>query len=92
MTVTRLGHPEISSRPLLEQSREQSTGKTYEQAQEPKRVDPNGILWSSEGGSEEGTRDIRSTWVGNSLIDICEIEVGGVLWIRPKVLNRHQDQ
>ena len=80
---------EVSSGPLLQQGREQSRGKTYRQAQEPKRVHPNGIggwrkwWW----GGREGTRNIGPIWVGETLINAREVEVRGVLWVLPNVLN-----
>jgi hypothetical protein len=90
-TVTRLSDLEISSCPLLQQRRKQSTGKADDQAQEPKRVDPNCIVWWREWGwgSREGTRNVGSIWVGKRLIDISEVEIGGVLWVLSNVLNRH---
>ena len=46
--VTRLSKLEISSSPLLQEGREESTGKTDYQAQEPKRVYPHRVVWWRE--------------------------------------------
>ena len=41
---------EISSRPLLQERCKEGTGKADHQAHEPKRVDPNCVVWWREGG------------------------------------------
>src|SRR5580693_5503606 len=68
-TVTRLSDLEISSCPLLQQSREQSAGEADDQAQEPQGIHPYCVGWRREWGwcSREGT---GNTWVDGSLISI----------------------
>ena len=51
-TVTWLGDLEISSCPLLQQGRKQSTGNTDHEAQEPKGIHPNRIGWRRKRGGE----------------------------------------
>ena len=90
-TVTQVSDLEISSCPLLQQRREQSAGKANHQAQEPKCIHPDRIGWWREWGwgSREGTRNVRSIRVSKSLIDVREVEIGGVLWVLLDILNRY---
>ena len=55
-TVSRLSDPKISSCPLVYQRCKESTGKADGQAQEPKRIDPNSVVWWGEGGWERRGR------------------------------------
>ena len=48
-TVSRLSDLEISSGPLLQERGKEGTGKADHQAHEPKRVDPNCVVWWGEG-------------------------------------------
>ena len=87
--VTRVGHLEVSSSPLLQKCCEQCAGKADHQAHEPKCIHPDGIVRWREWGwwSGEGTRYIGCTWVNRSLINIGEVEIGDVLWVLFKVLD-----
>jgi hypothetical protein len=67
-------------------TRELSARDTDDQAQEPKRIDSNCVVWLYEWG-RGGREGARFIWVNRSLIDICEIEIGGVLWVLLEVLN-----
>ena len=48
--VSRLSDLEISSCPLLQERRKQSTSEANYQAHEPKCIDPNCMDWWREGG------------------------------------------
>ena len=49
-TVSRLSDLEISSGPLLQERCKEGAGKADHQAHEPKRIDPNCVIWWREGG------------------------------------------
>ena len=53
--VSRLSDFEISSCPLLKQRRKQSAGEADYQAQEPKRIHPNCVVWWRERGWGRGS-------------------------------------
>ena len=87
--VSRLSDLEIPSCPLLQQRRMKGTGKADYQAHEPKCIDPNCVVWWGEGGwgTGRGSRNGGAIGIDRSLIDIREVEVGGVLWILLNILN-----
>src|SRR6266702_262374 len=87
-----LSELDVSARPLLQQYRQQGTGKSYNQTQRPKRIDPDGgfrwreserVRLTGKGG------DLSSIRVGKELINVLEIECRLVLRIWSKVLNRY---
>ena len=39
-----------------------------------------------------GRSNIGTIWVGNSLVNVRQVEVGGVLWVLLNVLDGHRDQ
>jgi hypothetical protein len=47
--------------------------------------------WNNRDASIERCANANpgSIWVGNGLVDVGEVEVGGVLWVLLNVLNRH---
>ena len=75
---------EVFSCPLLYQICEDSTCQAHDQAQEPKRIDPDARRrWSERRwGRREGNIP-----VSKRRLDVCEVEVGGVEWVRLNVLN-----
>ena len=90
-TISRLSDLEISSCPLLKQRRKQCAGEADYQAHEPKCIHPNCVVWWREGGwgKRKGSRNGGAIGVDRCLINIREVEVGGVLWTLLNILNGH---
>ena len=86
---------DISTRPLLQRCRPQSTAEAHDQAQEPERVHPDGISRTRERG-RFGDRggDGRRCYVriGKNLIDVPKIERRGILAVWPQVLDGHSEE
>jgi len=91
-----LSEPDVPARPLLQQYRQQGTGKSYNQTQEPERIDPDGgFRWRESGWFSRqswGGGDLSSVRIGEELIYILEIERRLILRIWSKVLNRYRKE
>ena len=81
--VSRAGDLDVSARPLMQQRRQERAGQAHSQAQEPERVDPDGVpRWLERGWTSQGGGDGELGPVGGArhqLVHVGEVEGGDVL-------------
>ena len=87
MRIVLLSDLDILPRPLVQESRQEGTYIVDDQAQEPKRVDPDPVRWWREWWWGSGGGNIASISVQYGPIYICKVEIEYVLRVLLNILD-----